>query len=44
MKTSTGFRSWEACVGYLAMGCARIGVGAAAGILDEGVAATGNAR
>ena len=35
VKASGGIRSWEACVQYLAMGCARIGVGSAAQILDE---------
>lgn len=44
VKASGGIRSWEACVGYLAMGCARIGVGATARILDEGLAATSDAR
>jgi deoxyribose-phosphate aldolase len=44
VKASGGIRSWEACVEYLTMGCARIGVGDAARILDEGLAATGNAR
>jgi deoxyribose-phosphate aldolase len=35
VKASGGIRSWEACVRYLDMGCARIGVGAAGQILDE---------
>ena len=35
VKASGGIRSWEACVQYLDMGCARIGVGSAAQILDE---------
>ena len=35
VKASGGIRSWEACVQYLEMGCARIGVGSAAQILDE---------
>ena len=34
VKASGGIRSWEACVRYLGMGCARIGVGDAAQILD----------
>lgn len=36
VKASGGIRTWEACVRYLDMGCTRIGVGAAAQILDEG--------
>jgi deoxyribose-phosphate aldolase len=44
VKASGGIRSWEACVRYLAMGCTRIGVGAAAQILDEGLAAAGAVR
>ncbi|MFM9195432.1 MAG: 2-deoxyribose-5-phosphate aldolase, partial [Planctomycetia bacterium] len=35
VKASGGIRSWEACVRYLDMGCTRIGVGAAAQILDD---------
>jgi deoxyribose-phosphate aldolase len=35
VKASGGIRSWESCVRYLNMGCARIGVGAAAQILDD---------
>jgi deoxyribose-phosphate aldolase len=34
VKASGGIRTWEDCVRYLAMGCARIGVGDAAAILD----------
>jgi deoxyribose-phosphate aldolase len=35
VKASGGIRSWLDCVRYLDMGCARIGVGAAADILDQ---------
>ena len=35
VKASGGIRSWADCVRYLDMGCARIGVGAAADILDQ---------
>lgn len=35
VKASGGIRSWQDCVRYLDMGCARIGVGAAADILDQ---------
>ena len=34
VKASGGIRTWDDCVRYLAMGCARIGVGDAATILD----------
>ncbi len=33
VKASGGIRNWETCVGYLRMGCHRIGVGDAAAIL-----------
>lgn len=35
VKASGGIRTWHDCVRYLDMGCARIGVGAAADILDQ---------
>jgi deoxyribose-phosphate aldolase len=35
VKASGGIRTWRDCVGYLDMGCARIGVGAAGDILDQ---------
>ncbi|MFM1996125.1 MAG: deoxyribose-phosphate aldolase [Planctomycetota bacterium] len=35
VKASGGIRTWDDCVGYLDMGCARIGVGAAGDILDQ---------
>jgi len=34
VKASGGIRTWEDAVGYLAMGCTRIGVGDAAAILE----------
>ena len=39
VKASGGIRSWHDAVRYLAMGCTRLGVGAAAEILDDGLAA-----
>jgi deoxyribose-phosphate aldolase len=33
VKASGGIRTWDAAVRYLEMGCSRIGVGYAAGIL-----------
>ncbi|NDC62547.1 MAG: deoxyribose-phosphate aldolase [Planctomycetia bacterium] len=39
VKASGGIRSWHDAVAYLAMGCSRLGVGTAAEILDDGLAA-----
>jgi deoxyribose-phosphate aldolase len=36
VKASGGIRTWEDAVGYLALGCQRLGVGDAAAILDGG--------
>jgi deoxyribose-phosphate aldolase len=41
VKASGGIRSWEDAVRYLDMGCTRLGVGDAAGILDGRPAAPG---
>lgn len=38
VKASGGIRTWDDAVGYLDMGCTRIGVGDAAAILDGGPA------
>ncbi len=38
VKASGGIRTWDDAVGYLDMGCTRIGVGDAASILDGGPA------
>jgi len=35
VKASGGIRDWQTCVNYLNMGCRRIGVGDAAGLLDS---------
>ena len=43
VKAAGGIRSWEEAVRYLDMGCTRLGVGDAAGILDGGPAAPGAA-
>lgn len=43
VKASGGIRSWEDAVRYLDMGCTRLGVGDAAGILDGRPAAPGAA-
>ena len=43
VKASGGIRSWEEAVRYLDMGCTRLGVGDAAGILDGRPAAPGAA-
>jgi deoxyribose-phosphate aldolase len=41
VKASGGIRSWDDAVGYLEMGCTRLGVGDAAAILDGRPAAGG---
>lgn len=43
VKAAGGIRSWEEAVRYLDMGCTRLGVGDAAGILDGRPAAPGAA-
>ena len=43
VKASGGIRSWDDAVRFLDMGCARIGVGDAAAILDGGPARDGDA-
>jgi deoxyribose-phosphate aldolase len=43
VKASGGIRTWEDAVRYLDMGCTRLGVGDAAGILDDRPASPGTA-
>lgn len=41
VKASGGIRSWDAAVGYLKQGCARLGVGSTNVVLDGGISSGG---